>query len=128
MTDRMRIGQLHVPQVPPGTLRKPAQSGSAVQSEAPSFQSVLHDKLIRFSHHAEVRLKQRGITWNTDRMAKLETAVSKAAAKGARESLIMFQDVALIVNVKNRTVVTAMDGNQMQDNVITQIDSAVIVR
>lgn len=128
MTDRMQIGHIHVPPVPAGALRKPVKPGIADQPETNSFQHVLRDKLIRFSHHAEVRLKQRGIDWNPERTAKLESAVNKAAAKGARESLIMFQDVALIVNVKNRTVVTAMDGNQMQDNVITQIDSAVIVR
>lgn len=128
MTDRMHVGHLHAPPVPAGALRKPSNTGSVAQPDTHSFQDVLRDKLIRFSHHAEVRIKQRGIHWNPERMAQLESAVSKAAAKGARESLIMFQDVALIVNVKNRTVVTAMDGNQMQDNVITQIDSAVIVR
>lgn len=37
------------------------------------------------------------------------------------------KDMALIVNIPNRTVVTAMDGNAMKDNVFTQIDSAVII-
>jgi hypothetical protein len=34
---------------------------------------------------------------------------------------------ALIVNIPNRTVVTALDGASMKDNVFTQIDSAVII-
>lgn len=52
---------------------------------------------------------------------------TKSAAKGAKESLILMQDMAFIVNVKNRTVVTAMDSESMKDNVFTQIDSAVII-
>jgi flagellar operon protein len=60
-------------------------------------------------------------------VAKINSAVDKAAAKGAKESLILMQDMALIVSVPNRTVVTAMDKQSMQDNVFTQIDSAVII-
>lgn len=126
MTDKLRIGQLQVPRVPPGAIRNTRQAEAAGEDRS-SFQSVLRDKLIRFSHHAETRLAERGINWNEEKWAKLESAVSKAESKGARESLILFQDVALIVNVKNRTVVTAMDGSQMKENVFTQIDSAVIV-
>jgi flagellar operon protein len=60
-------------------------------------------------------------------MAKIESAIDKAAAKGAKDSLILFKDMAFIVNVKNRTIVTAMEGSSMQDNVFTQIDSAVVI-
>jgi len=126
MTDRIRIGSLQVPVLRPGAPRNVPRPDAAGMNQ-PSFQDVLREKLIRFSHHAEIRLQQRGIVWNEDKMAKLEKAVSKAEEKGARESLILFPDVALIVNVKNRTVVTAIDGDQMKDNVFTQIDSAVIV-
>lgn len=72
-------------------------------------------------------MQQRGIKLDSEQLVQLDTAVRKAEAKGAKESLILFKDVALIVNVKNRTVVTAMDGSQMKDNVFTQIDSAVII-
>ena len=37
------------------------------------------------------------------------------------------EDVALVVSVKNRTVITAVDRAQMKENVFTNIDSAVIV-
>jgi flagellar operon protein len=60
-------------------------------------------------------------------MKQIGSALDKAAAKGAKESLILMQDMAFIVNVKNRTVVTAMDSASMKDNVFTQIDSAVII-
>jgi flagellar operon protein len=128
MTDTIRIGNLQMTPVSRGALRNVQSTGEAVRQDQPSFRNVLSEKLIRFSHHAETRLQQRGIHWGEDKMAKLESAISKAESKGARESLILFPDVALIVNVKNRTVVTALDGNQMKDNVFTQIDSAVIVQ
>ena len=46
-----------------------------------------------------------------EQMAKIESAIDKAAAKGAKDSLILFKDMAFIVNVNNRTIVTAMDGH-----------------
>jgi flagellar operon protein len=49
------------------------------------------------------------------------------AQKGGRESLVMMGDSALVVSVKNRTVVTALDKAQMRGNVFTNIDSAVII-
>lgn len=127
MTDKIQVASLQMPAVAPGAIRNPLKSGTAATNEQTSFRNVLREKLIRFSHHAEVRLRERGINLSEEKLAKLETAIGKAESKGARESLILFQDVALIVNVKNRTVVTALDGSQMKDNVFTQIDSAVIV-
>ena len=61
-------------------------------------------------------------------MAKLSTAVHKAAQKGAKESLILMNnELALVVSIANKTVITAMDGPSLKDNVFTNIDSAVIV-
>ena len=67
-------------------------------------------------------------------MGRLSEAVDRAEAKGAREALVLMpgaertDDLALVVSVKNRTVITAMDGNSIQDNVFTNIDSAVVAR
>ena len=61
-------------------------------------------------------------------MALLKDAVNKVEAKGAKESLILMDQMALVVSVKNRTVITAVDSNSMKDNVFTNIDSAVIVK
>src|SRR5690554_209823 len=128
MTEPIRAGQLF-PHIAPGQLgRKPASGlHNQQQTGQTSFQSILEGKILKFSNHAEVRLEQRGIRFGADQLNKLETAIDKAAAKGSKESLILIQDVALIVNIKNRTVVTAIDGSQMKDNVFTQIDSAVII-
>lgn len=59
-------------------------------------------------------------------MARLESAFDQAKNKGAKESLIMIDEKAFIVNIANKTVITAMDKGQLLSNVITNIDSAVI--
>jgi flagellar operon protein len=126
MTDRISIGQLYPSPIPPG--RKPVQgSPSANTNNGRSFQEILQDNVLRFSHHAEIRLQQRGIQLKPEQIAKLDSAVTHLAQKGANDSLIVMNDMALIVNVKSKTVITAMDGASMRNNVFTQIDSAVVI-
>jgi flagellar operon protein len=127
MTDKISIGQLYPTSVTPASLRHSKSEMNKLHQNGQSFQQIFQDKMVRLSHHAEQRLVQRGIQLQPDQMAKIESAIDKAAAKGAKDSLILFKDMALIVNVKNRTIVTAMDGTSMQDNVFTQIDSAVVI-
>jgi flagellar operon protein len=126
MADKISIGHLYPTSVPPAALNLKQVSITTDLKNSPSFQQIFQDK-IRLSHHAEQRLEQRGIQLQPEQMAKIENAIDKAAAKGAKDSLILFKDMAFIVNVKNRTIVTAMDGQSMQDNVFTQIDSAVVI-
>lgn len=101
------------------TVRKPG--------EAASFQAVLRREMLKLSHHAEVRLRQRGIELTNEDWNRIGAAVEKAEAKGAKDSLIVLKGLALIVNVPNRTVVTAVEQASNQDHVFTQIDSAVIL-
>ncbi len=82
---------------------------------------------LKFSAHAESRLKSRGIEITPELKQNLNQAVSNVAAKGGKDTAIFAGDTAFIVNVQNRTVVTAMDRESMKNNVITNIDSATIV-
>lgn len=126
MTEKLTVGQLYPTPVAPAARRGavlPAQTGTSGKS----FETILQDNVLRLSHHAELRLKQRGIDLKPEQMAKIQSAIDKAAAKGAKDTLILLNQTALIVNVKNRTIITAMDGANMKDNVFTQIDSAVIL-
>lgn len=94
------------------------------------FEQVLNQAIggVKFSQHATQRLQTRNINLTSAQMNQLNSAVEKAAQKGARESLILMNnDLALVVSVTNRTVITAMDGANIKDNVFTNIDSAVIV-
>lgn len=94
------------------------------------FAEVLKQQLrtseIKFSGHALSRMERRKIILTSDQVDKLNSAVEKAAQKGARDSLILIDSLAFVVSIKNRTVITAIDGEQMKENVFTNIDSAVI--
>ena len=82
---------------------------------------------LKFSNHAVDRMQARGIRFSPEEMAKIEGAVSKAAAKGAKETLLLTDQNALIVSIKDNTVVTVMDKAALKDNVFTKIDSTVVI-
>jgi flagellar operon protein len=123
----MTVGYLYPNSVPPVTPAKRLDPNVQQPQGTKSFQDVFRDSIVRVSHHAGVRLAQRGIELKAEQMDKIHSAIEKAAAKGAKESLILMDNMAMIVNVKSKTIVTAMDGAAMKDNVFTQIDSAVII-
>jgi flagellar operon protein len=81
---------------------------------------------LKFSNHALERVRSRGINI-APHMEKIADAVERAAQKGSRDALVLTPDAALIVNVKNRTVITAMDRASMKENVFTNIDSMVMI-
>ncbi|ABB33318.1 flagellar operon protein [Geobacter metallireducens RCH3] len=127
------IDKIYFPEpLPINPGQKPAQPQPAKQGGAqpPAFAKILDGKMpaqgVKFSQHAQERLRARGISLNEADMKRLEGAVDSVAQKGGRESLIMLGDAALVVSVKNRTVITAMDRGSMQGNVFTNIDSAVV--
>ncbi|WP_054028983.1 TIGR02530 family flagellar biosynthesis protein [Bacillus sp. FJAT-28004] len=124
MNEGMKIGHIFPVKSTPLQPNKTVANRSAQPSE---FQEILNGKVLKFSHHAEVRMQQRGINLQPESLTKIMNAVEEAASKGAQDSLIVFRDIAMIVNVPSRTVVTAMDGGQMRNNVFTQIDSAIIL-
>ena len=108
-------------------------AGSArTQVSSGNFQTVLDREILAsppldFSAHAQSRLLSRKIHLSGTQIARLENGVEQAARKGAKDSLVMLDNLAFIVSVPNRKVVTALDGIQAAGNVFTQIDSAVIV-
>lgn len=82
---------------------------------------------LKFSQHASQRLQERKIALDASTMARVNDAIDKAAAKGVEDTLVLTDRAALIVNTKNRTVVTAMDRNNLAGNIFTNIDGAVVV-
>jgi flagellar operon protein len=94
-----------------------------------SFDEVLRGELdrLKFSHHAQTRLESRNIQLSDDDVKQIADAVDRASQKGSQDSLVIMKNVAFVVNVKNRTVVTAMDGESLNQNVFTNIDSAVLI-
>jgi flagellar operon protein len=97
-----------------------------------SFNAVLEANLrkgseLKFSAHAQERLASRQIDLKPEDLRRLEEGVNRVASKGSRESLVLKDDLAFVVSVTNRTVITAVDFSSMKGNVFTNIDSAVIV-
>ncbi|MWC26563.1 TIGR02530 family flagellar biosynthesis protein [Paenibacillus sp. MMS18-CY102] len=129
MADGMKIGTLYPLPSRPGSINANVSERNRVSKQEKPFGQILQQQqsAIKFSHHAEQRIRQRGIQLQPEAIRKIENAVDQAASKGAVDSLIVMRDVALIVNVPNRTVVTALDHSQMAGNVFTQIDSAVVL-
>ncbi len=82
---------------------------------------------LKFSAHAAQRLQERKISIDPATMTKVNDAIDKAAAKGVEETLVLTDNAAFIVSVKNKTVITALDRGSLSGNVFTNIDGAVIV-
>jgi flagellar operon protein len=91
-----------------------------------NFADVLSNvENLRFSNHAQKRLQYRNISLDQDGINRLSGAVDKAQKRGGKESLVMMDNLAFIVNVKERLVVTALDEQSRGEGVFTQIDSVV---
>ena len=117
-----RINDLLAGRVAPTPAVQPPTSPAA----RAEFSEILENRL-KVSGHAQTRLASRNIAFGPDEWNRVMQGVEKAALKGAKESLVLVDDVALVVSVKNRTVITAVDKTSLKENVFTNIDSAVIV-
>ena len=107
------------------TADKKLRSNSA---DSLSFQQILENrqkKELHFSKHANERLANRNIDLTEEQRERLKEGVNRASSKGIRDSLVMVDNMAFIVNVTNRTVITAVDDGD--DKIFTNIDGAVVV-
>ena len=130
--DRVKARAPVLPLASTSAARDNSLAAPSAKGEAGGFASVLRGQMertgpVRFSAHAQQRLDSRAIAFTPDDQARIAKAVDQAAAKGARESLLLMDDVALVVSVPNRTVITALGKNEAANTVFTNIDSAVVV-
>lgn len=121
--------------------RKNQTDGKEQSSSGVSFQEILKQRCsieealdetggaaaLKFSKHADARLQQRDITLTEEQLTRLTEGTQKAGSKGIKESLVLLDNMAFIVNTQNNTVVTAMDQNMNHENIFTNIDGAVII-
>jgi len=96
------------------------------------FESVLKNAVnnyqeIKLSKHAQARMIERNISLTRPQMEKIGDAVNRASSKGIRDSLVLLDKVALIVNIPSRTIVTTVDEKSIKESVFTNIDGAVIL-
>ena len=108
-----------------------ATEQNALIGKGQSFAEILEQKKIaergelKFSKHASERLVSRNIDLSENQKERLNQAVKAAEAKGIKESLVMMDNLAFIVNVKNNTVITAVAGGE--EKIFSNIDGAVVV-
>ncbi|MFP4547703.1 MAG: TIGR02530 family flagellar biosynthesis protein [Fidelibacterota bacterium] len=111
--------------IPQSNSFKPAEKNEHRKNFAEVLGNQLQpQKEIVFSAHAKRRITDRNITVDLER---LESGIEQVNKKGSNNSLVMIDKDAFIVNVKNKTVITAVDQQSMQNNVFTNIDSVAIV-
>jgi flagellar operon protein len=82
---------------------------------------------MKMSKHAAERMNSRNISFTEKELQSLGDAIKKAEDKGSKESLILLNDIALVVSVRNKTVITAMTCESLKENVVTNIDSTIIM-
>ncbi len=105
-------------------------------SQGMSFEEILQKQQIqgtsakeavKFSKHATNRLNDRKIELTEKQLERLNDGTKKAGQKGIRDSLVLVDQLAFIVNTKSNTVITAMDQTEADENIYTNIDGAVII-
>ena len=118
------INGISVPFVPIGDYNG---NNPRIKSPGDSFESIFQKELekVKFSSHALKRLEERQIELSDDEMFKINNAVERAELKGSKDSLVMMNSTAFIVNIPNKTVITAMSIADSKENVFTHIDSVV---
>jgi flagellar operon protein len=118
------INGISVPFVP---VVKPEHPVNKVVEGKGSFDSIFQNEFnkLKFSNHANKRIESRELELSSEDMNKLQDAVNKAEAKGAKDSLVMMDSRAFIVNIPNKTVITALDVQKSSENIFTNIDSVV---
>lgn len=97
-----------------------------------AFEDILKSKInegldFKISNHAAKRLEDRNIKLTNADMDNINRGINLANEKGAKDSLIIYKDIALVASIKNRTIITAVDKNEDKENVFTNIDSVVLL-
>ncbi|MBM7581384.1 flagellar operon protein [Caldicoprobacter guelmensis] len=90
-------------------------------------EAVQKEQAVKFSKHAQIRMRQRNISLSQQEIDLIGQAIEKAKAKGVRDSLVLMGNLAFIVNVPTKTIVTAVDGESIKESVFTNIDGAVVL-
>lgn len=91
------------------------------------LQNIQRERELKISGHAMDRLKERQIELNEKDIKSLKGAVESIRNKGGKEALILYNNIAFITSIRNNTIITAVDKDNLKENVFTNIDSAMIL-
>ncbi len=133
MNFELNVARLRADRVgPPPLPDKQPQSPKTEEKAKPSFSEHLkkacEDTGVRtlFSRHAVSRVDSRGINLSHEQLARIDRAIDNVEAKNVEKTLVMLDDIALIVGMDQRKVITLVSSEELKQNVFTNIDSAVI--
>ncbi len=136
MSKQAQINNMLIPNVSKLPKHKKVDKSQQGQDVNPNeFQNLLQEQVgapqgekpIQLSVHAAKRLKERNLEMDNGEFFKLRNAFKKLQEKGGQDSLVITEKAAYIVDVANNKVVTAIDKDNIADNVFTKIDSTVLV-
>jgi flagellar operon protein len=125
MAEPFRVQLDRANSVPANTPRAAGNNRPATGASFANTLSQTQAQEVHFSNHAQKRLESRDIQLSEENVNRLSDAINKAEKRGGKNSLVMVDDLAFIVNVRDRLVVTAMDAGHRGEGVFTQIDSVV---
>lgn len=117
----------HTRKVQRGTSVVPQHKPRSARNFAEVLKDQQRDMEVRLSAHAQERLRQQNITISPQDISRITDATRKAEMKGSKESLILLRDLALVVSIRNKTVITAVDKARQKERIFTNIDSTVIL-
>ena len=125
----MNVQALYAAGLSKNLTSRPSVTSSDNVSEK-AFGNILAEKekeagQVKFSKHASLRMSDRGLEMSDEQLGRLSNGTDMAADKGIHDSLVMIDDLAFIVNVPSRTVITALEAGN-DTNVFTNINGAVI--
>jgi len=129
MTDRINPTQISGVRAKPdqGRSQSAQENGSAERIEFKDLLQQANANQVQFSKHAAKRIEDRSIDVSKDDLALLSDGISRAEAKGSKESLLLMGGNAFVVNVTDRTVITAVNEEGMKEKTFTNIDSAILI-
>jgi flagellar operon protein len=106
-----------------------ANNTNSITQSSSNFADVLNSELssINLSNHASKRLESRGISLNSQDISRMNDAMEKLSKKGSKESLVLMDNRAFVVNPGSKTIITAVSQDNLKDNIFTNIDSAIIL-
>lgn len=128
-----KINESLIPQVNSSSLKKKAPEAKGVSSQ--EFEQLLKQEIapakkeidLTISKHAQKRIDDRSLDFDQNEFLKIKDAITKLRDKGGKDSLIITNKAAYIVDVNNERIVTAMNKDDMSENVFTKIDSTLFV-
>jgi flagellar operon protein len=104
-----------------------SKASSQINGPSKTEAAMTSKPILQFSNHALERMSSRGIHFTPEQITKIEQGMQKASSKGSKEALVLTDENAMIVSLKNNMVVTVMDKNMLKENIFTNIDSTVFV-